>query len=255
MNESDSAALLAGLDAERRTLGEPSGDGRVVREVSADGAECRIVVTDCPPRELEALVAAERARADRDGYTLEWKTYGHDAAAGLPALLPAAGFAEDDTEKVMVLALSPAVLAGFGGGHDTRRVTDAAGLEDYAEVSRQIGRRNAAEERDRLAAELAACPGGLSVHVAYVDGEPVACGRLYLKEGSPYAELAGGRTKTTHRRRGLFTALVAARLAEAGERGRGHVFVDALPTSEPILAGRGFEVLTTTTPYVYEPRG
>jgi predicted GNAT family acetyltransferase len=62
--------------------------------------------------------------------------------------------------------------------------------------------------------------------------------------------LAGGRTSPAYRRRGLFTAVVGARLREAAARGRTHVFVDALPTSEPILLRRGFEFVALTQPFV-----
>jgi GNAT superfamily N-acetyltransferase len=248
------ADLLARFDGERRALGVPSLDGRVVREMSADGSECRIVYTDCPQAELDALISAEQARAATAGYSLEWKTYGHDAP-GLPDRLLAAGFEADDEERVLVLPLTDERIAAFGGSaHEVRRMHDATGLADYAEISREIGRTGVEEETARLATALADDATELSVHVAYVDGIPAACGRLYLRTDSPFAELAGGRTKTTHRRLGLFTALVAARLREARDRGRTHVLVDALPTSEPILTKRGFQLVTTTTPYVHDPR-
>ena len=83
--------------------------------------------------------------------------------------------------------------------------------------------------------------------------EPASCGRVYFRSGGPYAELAGGRTKPTHRRKGLFTALVGSRLREAQQRGRTHVFVDALPTSAPTLRKRGFRFVTKTQPFVFEP--
>ncbi|MCH0567569.1 MULTISPECIES: hypothetical protein [unclassified Streptomyces] len=43
------------------------------------------------------------------------------------------------------------------------------------------------------------------------------------------------------------------RLREARDRGRTHAFVDARPTSEPVLRGRGFELVTWTRPFVYAP--
>jgi hypothetical protein len=43
----------------------------------------------------------------------------------------------------------------------------------------------------------------MSIHVAYSEGEPVACGRLYLPPRSAFGELAGGRTKSSHRNRGF----------------------------------------------------
>ncbi len=226
----------------------------MVRESSADGAECRIVYSRCAEEEVDEVIAAEVALARSGGYTLEWKTYGHDEPSDLGARLVAAGFAPEAPESVLALRLDDTALTAFDPtGFDVRRIADPRGLADYAAISREIGRRNAEEERERLARILRETPGAMSVHVAYVDGEPVAAGRVYFKEGSRFAELAGARTKTTHRRQGLFIAAVGARLREARDRDRTHVFVDALPTSESTLRKRGFELVTRTQPYIYEP--
>ena len=248
------AEFLTLLDDLRRVSGEPSPDGRLVRELSPDGTDCRIVFSDCTSAELEAVISAEQASAAEAGHALEWKTYGHDTPPELPARLLAAGFAPDDEERVLVLPVTDETIATFcNSPYEIRRVDDAAGLADYADIAREIGRQNPEEEKEKLAAELRAGPDGLSVYIAYVDGQPAASGRIYFTPGSPAAELAGGRTKTTHRRHGLFTALVASRLREARSRARTHVFVDALPTSNPTLTKRGFQFVTTTTPYIYEP--
>ncbi|MCD9141268.1 GNAT family N-acetyltransferase [Streptomyces albireticuli] len=251
MNSED---ILVGLDEERRASGESSGRGGVVREYAADDSECRIVYARCAPEELDDVIQEEMARAKAQGGTLEWKLYGHDTPADLADRLTAAGFEADDRESVLVLPVDEAALASFTPeGRDIRRVTDERGLEDYAEIARALGRKNAEEERRRLAAELRDAPEAMSIHIAYVDGVPASCGRVHFRPGGPYAELAGGRTRPEHRRKGLFTALVGSRLREARERGRTHVFVDALPTSEPTLCKRGFEVVTWTRPFVYEP--
>ena len=254
MNQSVDAEVLAGLDAERRALGKPSASGDVVRELSADGSECRIVHAACTPDNVDELIRAELAAAAEAGYTLEWKLYGHDGPADLADRLVAAGFEADDSEDVLVLPVNDASVAAFDtAGVTVRQVRNEADLADYAEISRETGRRNVDEERARLAAELAESPTEMSIHIAYVGDEPASCGRVYFRAGGPYAELAGGRTKTTHRRKGLFTALVGSRLLEAQERGRTHVFVDALPTSAPTLRKRGFRFVTTTQPFVFEP--
>ncbi len=254
MSQSVGADILAGLNAERRVLGTPSAGGDVVVDRSADGSECRIVFASCPPEEIDDLIRRERDAAGSGGYSLEWKYYGHDTPVDLPERLVAAGFEAGDEEEVLVLPLDEASLAAFGdgGGHEIRIVRDERDLADYAEVSREIGRRNVEEERRALALKLKENPDEVSIHIAYVDGEPVACGRVYFRPGGPYAELAGGRTKTTHRRRGLFTALVASRLREARDRGRTHAFVDALPTSAPILRKQGFQFVTRTRPFMLE---
>jgi predicted GNAT family acetyltransferase len=169
--------------------------------------------------------------------------------------LLAAGFEPDAVESVLVLPLNEAALGAFDTPeYEIRRVHDTDGLDDVAHISSEIGRTNAEAEKHQLALALRDTPDELSVHVAYVDGEPVACGRIHFWKNSDFAELAGGRTTTTHRNRGLFTALVAARLHEALARNRTHVFVDALPTSEPILRKRGFQFVTDTQPFGYDPR-
>ena len=255
MSQSVNAEILAELDAERRALGEPAGRGGVVRELAAGGSECRIVFSRLSVEDADDVIGEEMALARGRGGTLEWKLYGHDAPADLDRRLLTAGFAADNLEQVLVLPVNETTLAAFGApGCVVRRVRDEAGLADYAEIARDIGRKNSDEEKLQLAAVLLEAPDTMSVHIAYIDGEPVSCGRIYFREGGAYAELAGGRTKTTYRNRGLFGAVVAARLTEAHERGRTLVFTDALPTSEPILRKCGFQVVTSTQPFLYEPR-
>ncbi len=247
--------ILAVLDAERRAMGTPSPSGDVVVERTEEGSECRIVFASCPAEEIDELIRRERDAAVAGGYSLEWKYYGHDTPVDLPERLVAAGFeAEEEEEEVLVLPLDEASLATFGDvdRYDIRIVRDERDLADYAEVSREIGRRNVEEERRALALKLKESLNEMSIHIAYVDGEPVACGRVYFRTGGSYAELTGGRTKTTHRRQGHFTALVASRLQEARDRGRTHAFVDALPTSAPILRKQGFQFVTRTRPFVLE---
>lgn len=254
MSQSVNARILAELDAERRALGESAGRGGVVRELAAEGSECRIVFSRLSAEEADDVIGEEMALARERGGPLEWKLYGHDAPADLGRRLLSAGFAADDLEQVLVRSVEETTLAGFGAPDCViRRVHDEVGLDDYAEIAREIGRENSEEEKRQLAAVLLAAPDTMSVHIAYVDGEPVSCGRIYFRKGGAHAELAGGRTKTTYRNRGLFGAVVAARLREAHERGRTLVFTDALPTSEPFLRKRGFQVVTSTQPFLYEP--
>jgi N-acetylglutamate synthase-like GNAT family acetyltransferase len=178
----------------------------------------------------------------------------HDGPPGLTEELAAAGFEADDMETVLVLELDDSALLAFDAPeYEIRTVHDAAGLADLATISTQLGRNGVAAETRRLEAMLRDADPPVSIHVAYVDGQPVACGRLHYGRTAGVAELAGGRTVTTHRRQGLFTALVAARLREAAEHGCRLVFVDALPTSEPILTKRGFTPVTSTQPFLYEP--
>jgi len=136
------AEFLTLLDDLRRVSGEPSQDGRLVREMSPDNTECRIVFSNATPAELDALISAEQTRATEAGYTLEWKTYGHDTPPELPARLQAAGFAPDDEERVLVLPVTDETIAAFGNSpYEIRRINDAAGLTDYADIARETGRK------------------------------------------------------------------------------------------------------------------
>ncbi|GGJ95109.1 hypothetical protein GCM10010123_26130 [Pilimelia anulata] len=253
------AEVLALVDADRRAAGR--ADGPVVREVDAAG-DCRITYAAVPAAGLPALIAAEARRADAGGYALEWKAYGHDPVEPGPALL-AAGFAAGEPERLLALPLTPAAPAAFPtAGHDPHRLTlppdpappaPAAGLAEVVAVAVAVGRADARAEAERLAALLRADPAALSVWVDRVGGAPAASARAHYPPGSALVELAGGRTVPAYRRRGCFTALVGARLAEALARGRRYAVVDALPTSAPTLLRRGFREVGGTRPYTYTP--
>ncbi|MCX5328243.1 hypothetical protein [Streptomyces sp. NBC_00140] len=246
--------FLTALDHGRAATGERAEHGGVVREFSEDRSSCQIRFSRLSADDADAVIEAEKALADKGGYELEWKLYTHDAPSDLASRLEAAGFVADDREQVLALPLDAETMAVFDtSAFDVRRVVDEEGLADYAEIAREIGRKNADSERRRLWACLQETPDVMSVHVAYVGSEPVAGGRVHYPEGAGYAELAGGRTKTTHRLRGMFTAVVGSRLVEVSARGLDLVFTDALPTSEPILAKRGFRTVVGTQPFVYTP--
>jgi len=248
------AAILIKLDLERRFAGEKSAQGGIVREHSPDGPECTIVYSHCTAGELDEVIAQEIALADTRNYTLEWKWYGHDTPPNLKDRLLAAGFEPDPVESLMVLPVHERALAAFDApGYDIKRIHDPEGLSDVSAISRELGRTNVDEEIRRYAQTLQDTPNQMSMYVAYIDGDPAACGRIEFKENSEFAYLFGGQTKPSQRNRGIYTALVAARLREALERNRAYILVDALPTSEPILRKRGFQFLTHTQPFIFRP--
>jgi GNAT superfamily N-acetyltransferase len=249
--------LLRLLDDERRASGERTGISGIVRDRSADGSACQIVHSCCGDHELDAVIQRQCMEADAGGYDLEWKVYGHDRPLTLAERLIAAGFEQGATESVLVLALDDASLAAFtvhAREIEIRRVRDAIGLDHVADIARDVGRPDAEAERQRLARALRHTPEDISVHVAYVDGEPVASGRIHFGVGRRSADLAGGRTRPSYRNRGIFKTLVGSRLREARDRGCTHVFVDALPSSESILRRAGFQLVTSTRPYTRDRR-
>ena len=221
--------LLATLDTIRLRSGTLA-PGPIVRETSADGSEVRIVYSACPESTLPDIIRREISSAHERGAQFEWKLYGHDRPTRLHMTLLEAGLIPGDRETVLAL--------------DLRQLPEAvrAGME----VTLPAVRASVAQ----LAAAMTDDPDRLQVHIVYVDGSPVSAGRLLLDRSSAAAELAGGRTAPAHRRRGHFTTTVLSRIAAAIEAGAETLWVDALPTSAPVLTKLGFIPVTWTQPYV-----
>jgi GNAT superfamily N-acetyltransferase len=163
-----------------------------------------------------------------------------------------AGFEPGDLETVLGIELhAPRETGGLPPGVEIRIVRDPRELADVSAISRALGRRNVEGETRALATALHDRPSAISVHVLYEDDNPAACGRIHYGRVPGVAELAGGRTVPSQRRRGFFRALVESRLREAAAQGSRYVFVDALPSSHHILTRLGFAAVTTTQPYIY----
>jgi GNAT superfamily N-acetyltransferase len=161
----------------------------------------------------------------------EWKLYGHDPA-WLPERLRAAGMVPDDEETVVVAEI--AALPEPPAGVELRDDAEA-----FVELAAAVF-----GERHELPANAVAV-------VAFVDGRPVSTGRVDLDPDTEFAGLFGGVTLPDYRGRGLYRATVLKRAEIARERGYRYLYVDALPTSRPILERLGFVAITTTTPWTF----
>jgi len=174
----------------------------------------------------------------------EWKVYDHDPPPDLKDRLAAHGFQPEDPDAVMVLDLhaTPSTLLR-PVTIDARRITRRDQLEDVIAVETQVWGGDFGWIRQRLGDHLE-MPGYLSVHAAYVDGQPACCGWVYFHPRSRFADLWGGSTLPNCRGRGLYTAVLAARVQEAVQRGYRFLTIDAGPMSRPIVARHGFRLLT-----------
>jgi GNAT superfamily N-acetyltransferase len=179
--------------------------------------------------QVEPLVARMR---ELPGH-VEWKYYSHDGP-DLRERLVAAGLEPEDEETVVVAeaASIPPPLP------DLELREDLAAFKELAE--RVFG-----EPAWNVAFDANSVPV-----VALVDGKPVSAGRVDLDPGVEFAGLFGGVTLPEYRGRGLYRATVARRAEIAREAGYRFLYVDALPTSRPILERLGFVPITTTTPYL-----
>ena len=249
--------IFDALDFERQTILYPGvtrfSDKGVLRDVAADGKSAEIVYTSCAADEIAQVIDQQIQIARNSAYELEWKVYGHDQPPGLEEHLAAAGFEAGAKEAFLIFQAAPESLERFSPCQsEIRRVTTRDGLNDYQTIVEEVRGKGCQQAIEQYVFLLENHPKNISVYVAYADGEPAACGRVYFHKDSRFAALYGGSTRERFRKRGLFTEIVAVRLREAFHRGIEMICVDALPTSEPILRKRGFERVTDTQPWLWK---
>jgi GNAT superfamily N-acetyltransferase len=146
-------------------------------------------------------------------------------------------------------------LAPLDCTHPVRRITDPEQIGEAVSVPEKCLNKDRSWLVRRLADEIRHDPESLSVYAIYLDGQPVSSARMEFAPGSPFASLWGGATLPAYRHRGLYSALLAARIEEARSRGRRYLTVDAGAMSHPILEKRGFVRLTGARPCLWRVAG
>lgn len=250
--------ILALFDEERRTLGlagyRLEQTEKVTRSIPLEGGWGWIAWSAHQPIEMEQAINAEIHLFESLGDSFEWKVYDHDQPADLRQRLEARGFKIGPVEAFLVLPAAD-LAEPVSDGIDIRRMKTIAEFEDYLTVERIIWPENLLAHDLDSRRRFREHPDEASYYVAYADGRPVACARATFHEGSRFAGLFGGSTLDGFRGRGLYTALVATRGAEARKRGVEFLTVDAWPTSRPILERRGFQCLAQTYPCTWAVAG
>ncbi len=226
----------------------------VVRFLPREGLDGNggVVVYSCLSRENADEVIHEQVAYFEDlGLDLQWKAYEHDTPADLPARLIAQGFEPLDPEAVVVLDLEEAPASLWEPvTHDVRRIEDPEAIRDVIAVQTEVWQEDfPAWLAEHLRQELLQAGELVAVYVAYVDGTAASSAWVRFHPGSHFASLWGGSTVSEYRRRGLYTALLAARAQEARRRGVGFLTVDASPMSQPILERLGFRCITHARDY------
>jgi GNAT superfamily N-acetyltransferase len=218
-----------------------------------------VLWSDLDAATADAAIAAQVAFFAARGQGFEWKLHDYDQPADLGARLAAAGLVPEAEEVVMVAPAAAIArqwrAAAPPAGVTIAEVPGPAGVELLAEVAAQAFGTDKSEQRDELLAVVAAAPDTLAVVVALAGDRPVAAARAEFPPGRDFAGLWGGGTRPDWRGRGLYRALVGLRAELALARGYRYLQVDALPTSQPILARLGFTALARTTPYTWAPDG
>jgi hypothetical protein len=186
--------------------------------------------------DVDATVEEIRAHVRRRGRSaLTWEVGTHATPADLVDRLRGHGMVDDEPTALavgMVLTEAPAQAP------PDVEVRPAATADE-----RLVSARIAALAFGSPEPTAAPPPGdGRNVdYLAWLDGEPVA--RASASFGDHGVTLFGGSTLPEARGRGAYRALVAARWADAVERGTPLVVTQAGPMSRPILARLGFREL------------
>lgn len=190
-----------------------------------------------------AVIDEQVAYFRQAGRPFTWKAYSHDSPSDLRERLIAHGFEPDDPGALMALDLqeAPAPLLSPVTA-DLRPITSREGLPVVAQVLHETYGGSFEGVVKRLGDHLE-IPGYLSVYAAYAAGRPVSVGWIYFHPRSQFADLWGGATVPAYRNQGLYTALLAARLQEALQRGYRFLTIDAGDMSRPIVARHGFRLL------------
>lgn len=219
--------------------------GKIVRLVhTQETGDGSVIYSRLDETEVEDAIREQVSFFESIGQDFEWKVYDYDSPPDLKERLAAHGFEIEDKDAIMVLDLEEAPEALFQPvPHAVRRITGPAGIDDVVSVEEAVWNEDFSELGHNLVHTLTHHPQQLSVYVAYVGDKSVSAAWIFFTVGSRFGSLWGGSTLPEYRRRGLYTALLAARAQEARDRQVRYLTVDASPMSRPILEKFGFQVI------------
>jgi GNAT superfamily N-acetyltransferase len=247
---------LQRLDFERRTI--PDLDVNlettpyVVRAIGKPGFWSGIVYSHFPRSVAETVIGDEISYFATLRRGFEWKIYSHDEPPDLLTRLQNRGFNIGAEESLMILdlqELSPELLSPDPEGITVTAVADDEGIGHFLCLEAAIWGAEADTTRAFLRTTLEGRFQGHRAFIAYSGEKPVGFGRVTVSQGSQFAGLWGGSVLPEFRGRGIYRALLTARIQHASRFDSVRYFrVDALPTSRPILERYGFTRLGSTWP-------
>jgi GNAT superfamily N-acetyltransferase len=247
--------LLARYDREVRQQPAPEPGstvervGTIVRMVG--GTNC-ILYSHLEGTTARAAIEEQRAFYAAQRREFEWKVYAHDRPAQLGRLLEEAGFVPDPAETLMLLDLTHALPPPtHRPSVEVRRVRRESEFDDAIAATRAAFAMTEDPRLAELKGRLA--DPSLALFVAYDDARPIGAGRLELPPTGSFVGLWGGGVIPSYQHRGVYRALLDARLQLARAAGYGYAAVDAAPTSRPILERLGFRPLARVQGWIARP--
>jgi GNAT superfamily N-acetyltransferase len=222
----------------------------VIRHVALKHGEGIVLYSRLNAANADRVIAEQIAYFQQLGQNFEWKIYDHDTPDDLKDRLSAQGFEAEEPEALLVLEIAaapPILLQPIT--HDVRRITDPDRLDEIRRIQESVWDDPHTWLIPMLSDALINDADHLSVYIAYAEGIPVSAAWISFHDHSQFAGLWGGSTVAEYRGRGFYTALLAARLQEARQRGVRFLTIDASPMSQPIVEKHGFQFLTITQPF------
>lgn len=211
-------------------------------------------MADIAPEDVDATLQMVRNRYSRGRKAYGWVTGPLTRPHDLGARLVASGLVKAEEMAGMVLT-DLAVPIAVDPKIEIREAT----LHEAQEASEMMGRAyGMPEEVARFFNVMLAMTDGKvknSGYFAFIDGrpDPVAWSYLVYLPDSPIVLLGGAATVPEHRGRGIYSALVARRLADARADGRRAAVIQAVrATSAPICAKLGFREVCGLEFYAWE---
>lgn len=228
-------------------------DAQVVRLIgpTADAGNNCVLYSELTTDSAPSIIAREVRYFQALSHSFEWKHHDHDQPPELGRLLASSGFVAGEKEEILAAELSTlSIAAEPPAGYEVRQVAADESLASLLQVQKSVWPELGHDWLfDSLQRERDAHPESITFYLVWHGEQPVSGGWLRLH--GRFASMFGGSTLAAHRGRGLYRALLAARLRAAERHGAAFALVDAGPMSRPILKNLGFQTLTGTTPYLY----
>jgi hypothetical protein len=215
--------ILQLLDSERQTIADSDvmleKTPYVVRAIGTEteGSWNGIVYSHFSITEAKEVINDEISYFVKIGRGFEWKVYSHDQPSDLLTRLRCRGFKIGEEEALMVLDLRklPARLpASAPKGITVRAVTDDLEISHFLVLEAAIWGRSTTT-REFLLSSLSDQLQRNLAFVAYADHNPIGFGRVSASPQSCFAGLWSGSVLSDFRGRGVYRALLSARIQPA----------------------------------------
>ena len=176
-----------------------------------------------------------------------WRIYEEDSPATLEDTLKKSGFKQSSEDTLLVFDLDqPIPKPRYGvvqvrSEHELDQFLSILSAAFDEPMNLPAARRKALQESDQV----------LSFYSSN-DGDLLAAGQMDITEDQPVVLLRGGCTVPQQRGKGGYASMVWSRLTLAREQGKRLAFVEAMPSSRPILLHLGFEEVCSGKTWTYK---